>query len=249
MKEVLLRKLKEKYSGVSEYVLTSVADHLSKGVKEESEIEGAIENLANSPFSVEAMASMLQVEGDRRATAATKTAETNLRSKYDFVEKGGHKEEKKEPKDKEPDKSNEKPDWVKDLYSKVDDLSKKKEEPEWLKGLVGKVEELNNKVVETEQKTIQQQRREGAMKKLKDVPKQFYKNIDFGSLENPDEMVSTILDDFKGFKKELEDNNTFINPPSKTSSKESLNKEFEAEAKAHAEKMVNQRKARDGNEG
>ena len=75
MKEKIVAFLKSKLTGVSESFLSGVADTFSKTVKEETDIEtvitdGIIETLKYS-------AKELQVEGDRRATEATKTALKN----------------------------------------------------------------------------------------------------------------------------------------------------------------------------
>lgn len=68
----ILAELKKKFPGLSNEFLGLLAISLEKKVTEESQIEGAITELDNSPIPVTELAAHLQKEGDRRVTDAEK---------------------------------------------------------------------------------------------------------------------------------------------------------------------------------
>jgi len=72
-KKQILAQLRRANPGVSEKVLGLIADKLAAKVTAEDQIEGAIAELVeNSPISIADYAELLQREGDRRVTEATK---------------------------------------------------------------------------------------------------------------------------------------------------------------------------------
>lgn len=91
MKDSILTSLKTKYTGVQAAILDRVANHLSKTVTEESQIETAVSGVKDM---VNDFSSFFQSEIDRRVQDSIKTHETTLKEKFDFVEK------KKEPEKK-----------------------------------------------------------------------------------------------------------------------------------------------------
>lgn len=72
MREKLLAQLITKYPGVSKKFLGLWADKLAAKVTEESQIEGAINELDNLPVSIQDLATEFQKEGDNRVTVAKK---------------------------------------------------------------------------------------------------------------------------------------------------------------------------------
>lgn len=87
MRDKLLAQLKLKFAGVPTSLLDRVADSMAKTVTDETKIGEAISGLDNLPFSITDYASLLQSEGDRRATDAVKTHEEKLKGQFNFVPK------------------------------------------------------------------------------------------------------------------------------------------------------------------
>lgn len=83
MKEKILQALKTKYTGVQALVLDRVADELAKTVTEEANIETAIGGVGGL---ITTFNSILQSEGDRRATDAQKTAIGNYEKQHNLKE-------------------------------------------------------------------------------------------------------------------------------------------------------------------
>lgn len=103
MKKQILESLRTKFEGVSDAILSRVAEKLSKTTTSESDIESAVEGVT--------FQSLLESYGDSRATEAQQSAVKNYETKYGL--KNGEKvqtEPKDEPKD-EPDV----PEWAKKL--------------------------------------------------------------------------------------------------------------------------------------
>ena len=69
-KAKILAQLVKDYPGLSKHVLGLIADKLAAKVTDESEIEGAIAELENTPISIKDYADFLQKETDRRVAAA-----------------------------------------------------------------------------------------------------------------------------------------------------------------------------------
>lgn len=88
LKGKILAQLKAKFPGVPNSVLELVATKLAATVTEESAIEGAIQNLDNSPISITEYADLLQKEGDRRVTEAKKKFETEKEGQQQQQQQG-----------------------------------------------------------------------------------------------------------------------------------------------------------------
>lgn len=71
MKEKILQALKTKYTGVQSLILDRVADDLAKTVTDEAAIETAVGGVGGL---ITTFSSILQSEGDKRATSAVATA-------------------------------------------------------------------------------------------------------------------------------------------------------------------------------
>jgi hypothetical protein len=116
MREKILAKLKEKFSGLSSTLLGQIADKLATTVTEESAIEGAVGELDKLPISLTDYANLLQKEGDRRVTEAEKKwKETNP----------GQTPPKTEPAKTNPP-ADEMPSWAKALADEVKTLRQEK---------------------------------------------------------------------------------------------------------------------------
>lgn len=143
MFEKILNELKTKYKhlGLSEKILKVQAKKLAKSVKEESEIESAVQ-------SVEEDLEIIQSLADQNRTLQTKLEELTK-------PKGGQKEkvdEPKEPKPKQapkpeesPNPANEMPEWARALNEKLDKLANEKESEKRAKSFVDKAKELGIK--------------------------------------------------------------------------------------------------------
>lgn len=145
MFEKILNELKTKYKhlGLSEKILKVQAKKLAKSVKEESEIESAVQ-------SVEEDLEIIQSLADQNRTLQTKLEELTK-------PKGGQKEkvgEPKEPKPKpkqapkteeSPNPANEMPEWAKALNEKLDKLANEKESEKKSKSFADKAKELGIK--------------------------------------------------------------------------------------------------------
>lgn len=87
-KDKILAKLKEKFPGLPNQLLGLLVDKLSPKVTEETQIEGVVNELDNSPIPVKEYADFLQRESDRRVTDAEKewkkkTTTTNTQTNND----------------------------------------------------------------------------------------------------------------------------------------------------------------------
>ena len=197
MKDKILTFLKSKLTGVSELFLTGVADTFSKTVKEEKDIEtvisdGVIETLKFS-------ATQLQVEGDKRATEASKTALKNFQEKYGLKEDGTpiKKEEKKKDEKPDPDE----PAWF---------TAFKKEQGETIDTLKSKLEK------QEEDKTLTAlSAKVKAHEKLKDIPQSYLKgrNLVPKSEAEIDQLAIAIETDYNGFKQEMAEKGVVISQP------------------------------------
>lgn len=68
----ILAELKKKFPGLSVEFLGLIAIQLESKVTEESQIEGVVTGLDNSPIAIPVLAADFQKEGDKRVTAAQK---------------------------------------------------------------------------------------------------------------------------------------------------------------------------------
>ena len=90
MKEKIMTFLKGKLQGTSESYLNAVSEHYAKSITEESQIEATLNDGVIGLLKLNA--EVLQKEGDRRATEATKTAVKNAFEKLGLDENGNKKE-------------------------------------------------------------------------------------------------------------------------------------------------------------
>ena len=86
MKEKILQFLKTKLTGVQETYLSGVAESYSKTITEEAQIETTLTQ--GVVDAIKLSASHLQIEGDRRANEAVRTAVENFRKKHNLDENG-----------------------------------------------------------------------------------------------------------------------------------------------------------------
>jgi len=197
MKEKILTFLKSKLTGVSESFLAGVADTFSKTVKEEKDIEtiftdGIIETLKFS-------ATQLQVEGDRRATEAQKTALKNFQEKHGLKE-DGTPIKKVKPEDVKPDPDE--PAYM---------TAFKKEQKEAMDALKKEID------TQKQEKTLTAlSKRVKEHEKLKDIPASYLKgrNLIPKTEDEIDNLVSSIETDYNGFKQEMAEKGVILsNPP------------------------------------
>ena len=198
MKEKILVFLKSKLTGVSESFLSGVAETFSKTVKEEKDIEtvitdGIIETLKFS-------ATQLQIEGDRRATDATKTALKNYQEKHGLGDDGKPIKKVPKPEDDKPDPDE--PAWF---------TAYKKEQSESLDKLQS---EFTTQKQERTSKALSDKVK--AHEKLKDIPASYLKgrNLTPKTEDEIDNLVSSIETDYNGFKQEMAEKGVILsNPP------------------------------------
>lgn len=107
----ILAKLKQKFPGLPNEFLGFVADKLAAKTTEESQIEGAIDELNNGAISLTEQAQFFQSEADRRVTEAKKKFET---------------EKKPEPKPagKDPEPEDETKKQLRELSEKLEQMQK-----------------------------------------------------------------------------------------------------------------------------
>ena len=77
MKQKILAKLVLKYKGLSKKLLGLIADKMALKVTEESEIEGAIDELENQLIPVAEYGKLLQSEHDRGVTEGQRSSQTD----------------------------------------------------------------------------------------------------------------------------------------------------------------------------
>lgn len=83
MKEKILQALKTKYTGVQSLILDRVADELAKTVTDETTIETAVGGVGGL---ITTFSSLLQSEGDKRATSAVATAISGYEKQHNLKE-------------------------------------------------------------------------------------------------------------------------------------------------------------------
>jgi len=204
MKEKILAFLKTRLTGVPENYLSGVADTFSKTIKDEKDIETVISDgiIETLKFS----ATQLQVEGDRRATEAQKTALRNFQEKHGLNEDGTpiKKPVGRPPKTKDVDPDND--------SDEGDDKI-----PEWAKKILAKNTELEQKIEKQMQEKTLASLAEKVSKhdKLKDIPQTFLKgrNLVPQSEAEIDQLVATIESDYNGFKQEMAEKGVIVSVP------------------------------------
>ena len=192
-----MAELKKKFDGqLTTKFMESLSDRLALKIKEESEIEGAIAELENSPIKI----TDLQAEGDRRATA-------EQAKQKDLKEKIKELESKKEPP-KEPEKVSDN-NSLKALEEKIEEMEKDRKRREAKSKLEAKAKEkkipqvlIENANVESEEEI--EEALVNLEAKSKELKQQF---LDDGLVTEPPKKPSggagddtQIKEDIKAFK-------------------------------------------------
>ena len=146
MKKEILEALKTKFTGVSEAILSRIADKLAKTVTKQEEIATAVEGVT--------FQQVLESYGDSRATEAQQTAVTNYEKKHGL--KDGKKVEEKKTTEEEETKPEEKPGA--------------EEMPTWAKALMESHKALTDKLTAIEGEKLATSRKSSLDAILKDAP-------------------------------------------------------------------------------
>ncbi len=161
MKEKILAFLKTKLSGVPDNYLLGVAEHYSKTVTEEKQIETTFTDGVIDLLKLNA--GLIQSEGDKRVTEATKTALKNFQEKHGLTEDGTpiKKPVGRPPKTKDEDSDPAEPAWF---------TAFKKEQADSVAALKSEIE------AQKQEKTLAAlSERVKAHDKLKDIPPWYLK--------------------------------------------------------------------------
>ena len=192
MKEKVLAFLKGKLQGTSESYLNGVADFYAKTITEEMEIETTLNDGVIGLLKLNA--GILQTEGDRRATEATKTAVKNAFEKLGLDENG-------KPKVTPPANAPA-PDSTEAILAKL---------------LDERLNPLQDKLAGFEKEKTQSQLMGKLTSKLKEkgIPESFYKGRNL-NIENEAEIetfATSIDSDYGVFRQELAESGVVINVP------------------------------------
>lgn len=191
MEEKLLAFLKGKLQGTSESYLRGVAQHYAKTITDETQIETTLNDGVIGLLKLNA--GILQTEGDRRATEATKTAVKNAFEKLGLDENG-------KPKVTQGDQAD-----PTDLKSVLEKL------------LNDKLTPLQDKILGFEKEKTQSQLMGKLTSKLKEkgIPQSYYKNRNI-SIENDSDLetlTTAIESEYGVFRQELIDSGVVISVP------------------------------------
>ena len=192
MREKVLAFLKGKLQGTSESYLNGVADFYAKTITEETEIETTLNDGVIGLLKLNA--GILQTEGDRRATEATKTAVKNAFEKLSLDENG-------KPKVTPPTPPAD-PTSVEAMLAKL---------------LDERLNPLQEKLAGFEKEKTQSQLMGKLTSKLKEkgIPESFYKGRNL-NIENEAEIetfATSIDSDYGVFRQELAESGVVINVP------------------------------------
>ena len=193
MKEKVLAFLKGKLQGTSESYLNGVAEFYAKTITEETEIETTLNDGVIGLLKLNA--GILQTEGDRRATEATKTAVKNAFEKLGLDENG-------KPKVKPQDPAPVDPTSMEAVLAKL---------------LDERLNPLQEKLAGFEKEKTQSQLMGKLTSKLKEkgIPESFYKGRNL-NIENEAEIetfAASIDSDYGVFRQELAESGVVINVP------------------------------------
>lgn len=146
MKKEILEALKAKFPGVSDEILSRIADKLAKTVTKQEEVATAVEGVT--------FQQVLESYGDSRATEAQKTAVTNYEKKHGL--KDGKKIEESKPTEQ----------------SKPNEETKPGEEemPSWAKALIESNKTLSDKLSAIEGEKVATSRKSSLEAILKNAP-------------------------------------------------------------------------------
>ena len=216
MKEKIMTFLKGKLQGTSESYLNAVSEHYSKSITEESQIEATLNDGVIGLLKLNA--EVLQKEGDRRATEATKTAVKNAFEKLGLDE-NGNKKETNSPNPTNPPQN-------------PDDTTKKMEE-----FFNSKITPLQQELAAFKKKEIQQTLQTKVIAKLKEkgVSEKYYNGriTDLENEEAIDALVTQIETGWKDLVQEYAEAGVHLIKPASSGSGikegEALGKEIAAQ--------------------
>ena len=193
MKEKILAFLKSKLTGVSESYLSGVAETLSKTITEESQIETAIS--AGVIETLKFSAAQLQIEGDKRATEAQKTAVKNAFEKLGLDENG-------KPLKKDTPTPPADPNDLKALIQEA------------VNAAINPLQERINGY-DKEKTTAQLTSKLTAKLKEKGIPESYLKgrNLSIEKEDEIDNLITGIESDYNGFKQEMAEQGVIISTP------------------------------------
>ncbi len=201
MKEKIVAFLKTKLNGVPDNYLLGVAEHYSKTVTEEKQIEATFTDGVIDLLKLNA--NLIQSEGDKRVTEATKTALKNFQEKHGLNEDGTpiRKPVGRPPKDKDGEPDPDEPKWF---------TAYKKEQQEANERLKADIE------AQKQEKTLAAlAERVSKHEKLKDIPASYLKgrNLVPKSEAEIDQLVAQVEADYNGFKQEMAEKGVVISVP------------------------------------
>jgi hypothetical protein len=190
MKEKIFAALKTKFVGVSEAILSRVADKLAKTVTKEDEVATAVEGVT--------FQNVLESYGDSRATEATQSSVINYEKKHGL--KDGLKVTGGEPKKEEPKEGGE------------------ETTPAWAKVLIDSNKALTEKVNAMEGDTITKSRKqqlEAIVGKLPESLRKPYARISLNdkSEEEFTALIAEVTTEVEGLSTELGAKSTVFNRP------------------------------------
>jgi hypothetical protein len=195
MKEKIMAFLKTKLNGVPDNYLLGVADHYSKTITDDKQIETTLTDGVIDLLKLNA--GLLQIEGDKRATEAQKTALKNFLEKHGLNEDGTPVKKPGRPKkeDGDPDE----PAWFKEYRTQKDT----------------EYAELKSKLEKQEQEKTSAALIEKVKDKLKDIPASFLKgrNLIPNSEAEIDQLANSINVDYTGFKQEMAEKGVILSTP------------------------------------
>jgi len=178
----IFQKLRAKHKNVPKAILDKVADHLEKGVTEDTEVDDTVED---ADSLVTGFATLFQSEGDRRAAEAAKG-----------VNPSGKKEGEKD----DDDPANPQP-------GKDD-----KDTPAWAKTLIETNQALSTRLEKIEQGKTIDSRKQALEEKLKGVDEKFstqtlkyFSKMKFDSEEEFEAFLEDVETDAAGYEQNLSD--------------------------------------------
>ena len=185
MKNKVLDALKQKFSnlGMSDQILSSVAEMVVNSIQEESEIEGAI-------TKYEPLLKVMQSESDKLRTAAA------------MKKKQEQNQKQEQPEDHHGAGNPPEPNKNQNIEDNPDQM------PEWAKGLMSAVSTLTNEVQSIKGEKISTQRKSVIDNIIKDLPqslKSAYLRTDYAKLSDEDfnALTADITKEMEDINKEI----------------------------------------------
>lgn len=190
MKKKILEALETKFSGVNAQILDRIATKLAKTVQSDDDVEKALEEVS--------FQSIIDSEGDRRATDASKSAVANYEKRFGLKdgEKVGADNGKNEESEKEPDN----------------------EMPAWAKAIVEQNKELTAKLHAMEGEKLISSRKNEIANLIKDLPQSLQKVYNRMDLQSLDDKAFTSLQteikaEVEALQKDISGKRSVFTPP------------------------------------